>query len=118
MPELPEVETTRRGIAPHIEGQTIDHVVVRQSKLRWPIPDDLNQQIAACKITSVARRAKYLLIHLPHGVIMVHLGMSGSLRVFEADALPEAGKHDHVDLVLQNGTVLRYHDPRRFGAWL
>ena len=118
MPELPEVETTRNGIAPFTEGQTIDHVVVRQSKLRWPIPEDLNQHIAACKIVSVSRRAKYLLIHLPHGVIMVHLGMSGSLRVFEADLAPEAGKHDHVDLVLQNGTVLRYHDPRRFGAWL
>lgn len=118
MPELPEVETTRRGIAPYLQDQTISHVVVRQSKLRWAIPDDLNQQIASCNIVSVERRAKYLLIHLPHGVIMVHLGMSGSLRVFEDGAAPEAGKHDHVDLVLQNGTVLRYHDPRRFGAWL
>ena len=115
MPELPEVETTRRGIAPHIEGQTIDHVVVRQSKLRWPIPDDLNQHIAACKITAVARRAKYLLIHLPHGVIMVHLGMSGSLRVVQNDIAPQ--KHDHVDWVFATHT-LRYHDPRRFGAVL
>lgn len=118
MPELPEVETTRLGITPHLQHQTINHVTVRQGKLRWPIPTDLNEQVAGCEITHLSRRAKYLLLHLPHGIIIIHLGMSGSLRIFEAEQVPEAGKHDHVDLVLQNGTVLRYHDPRRFGAWL
>lgn len=118
MPELPEVETTCRGIAPFLEQQTIAHITVRQPKLRWMIPADISEQAASCNIVRIGRRAKYLLIELAHGVILVHLGMSGSLRVFEPEALPDAGKHDHVDLVLQNGTVLRYHDPRRFGAWL
>ena len=118
MPELPEVETTKRGITPFLNQQTVDHIVVRQAKLRWPIPENLNEQISGSAIVNIERRAKYLLIHFAHGVVLVHLGMSGSLRVFEADQLPEAGKHDHVDLVLKNGTTLRYHDPRRFGAWL
>lgn len=118
MPELPEVETTRRGVAPYLNNQIVDHVDIRIGKLRWAIPADLNEKIGGCEIEKVERRAKYLLIHFAHGVVLVHLGMSGSLRVFEKDQIPEVGKHDHVDMVLRNGTLLRYHDPRRFGAWL
>lgn len=115
MPELPEVETSRRGIEPHLVGETILHAVVRNGRLRWPV----SQEILALSdqpVLSVQRRAKYLLIELPHGWIIVHLGMSGSLRVLPEE-LP-AAKHDHVDLVMSNGKVLRYTDPRRFGAWL
>lgn len=115
MPELPEVETSRLGILPHLKNQTIDDIIIRQPKLRWPIPSE----IVAAKgqqIVDVQRRAKYLLLQLTEGWIVIHLGMSGSLRI-QLEAQP-ADKHDHVDLVLQNGTVLRYTDPRRFGAWL
>ncbi|WP_062269215.1 bifunctional DNA-formamidopyrimidine glycosylase/DNA-(apurinic or apyrimidinic site) lyase [Endozoicomonas arenosclerae] len=116
MPELPEVETTRRGIAPHIEGQTVADVIVRNPRLRWPVPDHLKQQLSGQIIRSVARRAKYLLIKTDAGTLLVHLGMSGSLRILiEAR---EAEKHDHVDLVFSNGILLRYTDPRRFGAVL
>ena len=123
MPELPEVEVTRMGIAPHVEGRTIERMVVRQPQLRWRIEPALIKHLKNAQIMQTARRGKYLALFCActdgvRGVLLIHLGMSGSLRVFEADALPEAGKHDHVDLVLQNGTVLRYHDPRRFGAWL
>ena len=116
MPELPEVETTRRGIAPHIDSQTIKKLVVRQPSLRWPIPDNLARLIRNKTIEAVERRAKYLLIKLSNGQIIVHLGMSGSLRIIQADEPPMA--HDHVDLVLTNGAALRYTDPRRFGCWL
>lgn len=116
MPELPEVETTRRGIEPHVRGQVISKITVRDSRLRWPIPDSLNRWAQDQTIESVERRSKYLLIRLQKGVILVHLGMSGSLRVLLDDPTP--GKHDHVDVELGNGIRLRYNDPRRFGAWL
>jgi formamidopyrimidine-DNA glycosylase len=116
MPELPEVETTRRGIAPHISGQKIKQLVVRQPKLRWPIPVDLAGHLKGQTVTAVDRRAKYLLIHTKAGAAIIHLGMSGSLRLVNAN-LP-AKKHDHFDLVFNNGIVLRYTDPRRFGALL
>jgi len=114
MPELPEVETTRRGIAPHIIGQKIDAIVVRQPKLRWPIPNEL-QTLCGETITHVARRAKYLLIHTKRGAALVHLGMSGSLRLIRTSE--PASFHDHVDMVLGEHS-LRFTDPRRFGCWL
>jgi len=115
MPELPEVETSRRGIEPHLVGATILHAVVRYARLRWPVSQEIHA-LSDQPVLSVQRRAKYLLLELPTGWIIVHLGMSGSLRVLPED-LP-AAKHDHVDLVMSNGKVLRYTDPRRFGAWL
>lgn len=115
MPELPEVETSRRGIEPHLVGATILHAIVRNDRLRWPVSLEI-QSLSDQPVLSVQRRAKYLLIELPHGWIIIHLGMSGSLRVLPEE-LPPA-KHDHVDLVMSNGKVLRYTDPRRFGAWL
>lgn len=115
MPELPEVETTRRGIEPHLLGQRIKRFVVRQPKLRWPVSPEL-EQLTGAKIESVQRRGKYLLLETVHGTALMHLGMSGSLRICAADLLAE--KHDHVDLVLDNGAALRLRDPRRFGAVL
>jgi len=116
MPELPEVETTRRGIAPHIREQEIRDIIVRQTKLRWPIPRGLKQKLSGSEITGVQRRGKYLLISVDEGSLILHLGMSGSLRIVDADLPP--GKHDHVDIVLGSGKCLRFHDPRRFGALL
>ncbi len=118
MPELPEVETTRRGIAPHVLNKTIRQVVVRQSSLRWPVSPELGQVLTGSAITDVTRRAKYLLFETPTGHMMVHLGMSGSLRI-TAPGTP-LKKHDHVDIVFADDTCLRYHDPRRFGSifWL
>jgi formamidopyrimidine-DNA glycosylase len=114
MPELPEVEVTRRGIAPHLEGRTITSVAVREPRLRWPVPNALHM-LAGRKIRSVSRRGKYLLLDCGDGHLILHLGMSGSLRLVATDTLPE--KHDHVDLIL--GTqLLRLRDPRRFGAVL
>ncbi|WP_217540458.1 bifunctional DNA-formamidopyrimidine glycosylase/DNA-(apurinic or apyrimidinic site) lyase [Vibrio metschnikovii] len=115
MPELPEVEVSRLGISPHLVGQTIAAVTWRCEKLRWPIPHQLIQ-LEGQKIAAISRRAKYLFIETEAGNAIIHLGMSGALRVLDADF--PAGKHDHVDLVLANGKLLRYHDPRRFGAWL
>ncbi|PWR00451.1 bifunctional DNA-formamidopyrimidine glycosylase/DNA-(apurinic or apyrimidinic site) lyase [Leucothrix pacifica] len=115
MPELPEVETTCRGIAPHTEGQVVRDVVVRQAQLRWPVPDDL-QDLVGQTVNTVSRRAKYVLLEADTGTVMLHLGMSGSLRIVEAGLAPE--KHDHVDLVLASGKSIRLHDPRRFGAVL
>ena len=115
MPELPEVETSRRGIEPHLVGATILHAIVRNGRLRWPVSEEI-YRLSDVPVLSVRRRAKYLLLELPDGWIIVHLGMSGSLRILSGD-LP-AEKHDHVDLVMSNGKVLRYTDPRRFGAWL
>ncbi len=116
MPELPEVETTRRGIEPHIVGQDICTVTVRQPLLRWPIPADLAKLLCGGRISRVARRAKYLLLYLEHGALIVHLGMSGSLRILRQYRDP--GKHDHLDVGFSNGTLLRFTDPRRFGAVL
>ena len=114
MPELPEVETTRRGVAPHIVGRTIRGAVVRQASLRWPVPD-LDRLLRGRKVLTVERRAKYILIRFAHGTLMIHLGMSGSLRLVPAATAPRP--HDHVDLLCA-GLCLRLHDPRRFGAVL
>ncbi len=118
MPELPEVETTKSGIAPYIENQTITNVIVRQHQLRWKIPEDFVQTLMGQTIVSVKRRAKYLLIETQTGVLLIHLGMSGSLRIYFPDNVTTAKKHDHVEWHFANGTVMRYHDPRRFGAVL
>jgi len=116
MPELPEVETTRRGIEPHLVGQRVSRVIVRERRLRWPIPDDLDVRLSGQRIEAVERRAKYLLIRAEVGTLIAHLGMSGSLRLVPADL--SVGKHEHVDILLESGMALRYTDPRRFGALL
>lgn len=116
MPELPEVETTRRGLAPHLEGRRVRSAKVRQRQLRWPVTRDFEKRIAGARILRLERRAKYLLVHTDRGCAIWHLGMSGSLRLVEADCPAE--KHDHVDWTLDSGLVLRYRDPRRFGALL
>lgn len=116
MPELPEVETICRGIAPHIIGQTIEQVLVRQPRLRWAVSKTLAVDLVGLTIRSVTRRAKYLLLATDKGTLLVHLGMSGSLRI--TSTAQEVGKHDHVDIIFADGTVLRYNDPRRFGAVL
>ncbi len=116
MPELPEVETTRRGIAPHLQGQRVRRVIIRQSKLRWRIPGRLPALLKGRKIVDIARRGKYLLLGFRHGHLLIHLGMSGSLRILETGVPPH--KHDHFDLCLGNGQCLRLRDPRRFGAIL
>ena len=116
MPELPEVETTRRGIAAHLIGQRVQRVLVRNARLRWPVPEDLDVRLSGLQIVSVDRRAKYLLIGAEVGTLISHLGMSGSLRMVEAGS--PAAKHDHVDIELASGLALRYTDPRRFGAML
>lgn len=115
MPELPEVETTRRGIAPLIRGQVIEHAVVRDRRLRWPVPAGLEERIAGQRVHAVQRRAKYLLLRLDDCELIVHLGMSGSLRFLTSPTPP--GAHDHVDWVFATGT-LRLNDPRRFGCVL
>lgn len=116
MPELPEVETTRRGIEPHLLNQRVIQVIVRHPRLRWPIPEDLDIRLSGQSILAVERRAKYLMIHAKVGTLLCHLGMSGSLRLVPANTPAE--KHDHVDIVLESGQALRYTDPRRFGAML
>lgn len=116
MPELPEVETTRRGIAPHLEGRTVTRLIVRDRRLRWPIPEDLAIQIEGQTFTSVRRRAKYLLMDIGGGTLISHLGMSGNLRLVPVDT--PVLKHEHVDIELDSGLALRYTDPRRFGAML
>ena len=116
MPELPEVETTRRGIAPYLEGQRVERVIVRERRLRWPIPEDLDVRLSGQRIVSVERRAKYLLLGAEAGTLISHLGMSGSLRLVESGT--PASRHEHVDIELASGMALRYTDPRRFGAML
>ena len=113
MPELPEVETTRRGIEPFLTGHTIQRVHVRNHRLRWPV--SLPEHLSGSLVLSVSRRAKYLLIETQAGALVVHLGMSGSLRVVSPDEKPRI--HDHVDIEIQNGPWLRYNDPRRFGSF-
>lgn len=117
MPELPEVETTLRGIVPHIQNKKITQTFVRQAQLRWFIDPKLPEILHGQNAQNGTRRAKYLLIQFDTGVLIIHLGMSGSLRIWRNNA-PEPTKHDHVDFVFDDGTVLRYHDPRRFGAIL
>ena len=116
MPELPEVETTRRGIAPVLKGRRIAGVVVREPRLRWRVPKTLPSAVVGQSVRGVRRRAKYLLIDLERGSLVLHLGMSGSLRVVPRDTPPVA--HDHVDIVLDSGRALRFNDPRRFGTLL
>ena len=114
MPELPEVETTRRGIAPHITGHTVSRVIVRDPRLRWPVPRRLAGELSGRVIDRVGRRAKYLLLETDAGTAILHLGMSGSLRLVDSGS--PAAKHDHIDLQLDNGRALRFTDPRRFGS--
>jgi formamidopyrimidine-DNA glycosylase len=116
MPELPEVETTLRGLLPHLQGQRIKQAVIRNPHLRWPIPGNLPKILPGQTIRALHRRAKYLLLECDNGTLILHLGMSGSLRVLPASAPAE--KHDHFDLILDNGTLMRLRDPRRFGAVL
>ena len=116
MPELPEVETTRRGIRPHIKGRRVQAVAVRQRKLRWPVSKQIERLLPGQCIAEVGRRGKYLLLHSEAGALMIHLGMSGSLRLVAEDTA--AGKHDHADIVFDNRQVLRFHDPRKFGSLL
>lgn len=115
MPELPEVETTRRGIAPHIEGQRIHAIRARVAKLRQTLDSAALDRLAGCVISHVARRGKHLILHSddPHRALHIHLGMSGALRIVPADSPRK--KHDHVTITLENGQELRLHDPRRFG---
>lgn len=115
MPELPEVETTVRGIRPWVTGKRIERVVVRQPALRWPVSPEV-AALRRTRVTAVSRRAKYLLLDLAQGQVLLHLGMSGGLRVVAAETPP--GPHDHVDFHLDQGYLLRFHDPRRFGAVL
>lgn len=115
MPELPEVETTLRGIEPRLLNQRVRRVVVRDRRLRWPVPTEVNKAEGQ-RFVNLSRRGKYLLLHLDQGGLIIHLGMSGSLRVLEQVTAPE--KHDHVDIELDNGVCLRFNDPRRFGAFL
>ncbi len=116
MPELPEVETTRVGLQPHLVGKTIRSVVLRRPDLRWPIPREISNELPGQKIRAVSRRSKYLLIEVQTGHAIVHLGMSGVLRVTDAQSTVQ--KHDHFDFVLSSNRVLRFTDPRRFGCLL
>lgn len=116
MPELPEVETTLRGLSPHLSGQRIKQITIRNPHLRWPIHENLPGILRKQTIRSLHRRAKYLLLQCDSGTLILHLGMSGSLRILPANTPAE--KHDHFDLLLENGTLMRLRDPRRFGAVL
>jgi len=116
MPELPEVETTRRALTGTLEGRRIQRLVVREPRLRQPIPSGLAKRLAGVRIDSLQRRAKYLVLHTEGGSALIHLGMSGSLRITDPAVAPEP--HDHYDLVLDNGRCIRYRDPRRFGLLL
>src|SRR5207342_2534822 len=121
MPELPEVETTRRGLAPHLEGRRVTAVTLRRPDLRWPIPPEVAEQLPGQRIDAIRRRAKYLLLDTTAGSALLHLGMSGSLRVLPATTPVTA--HDHVDIALDDaggngGPILRFNDPRRFGCLL
>ncbi len=118
MPELPEVETTRRGLLPHLLGRRVRGAVVRNSRLRWPVTRDLGRKLKGEEFLAIRRRGKYLLFDFPRGHLLVHLGMSGHLSLLPDDA--PVRPHDHVDLQLEGRQVLRLNDPRRFGAvlWL
>lgn len=117
MPELPEVETTCQGISPCIKGKTVADVIIRQSQLRWSIPENLRELLLGQLIKKVSRRGKYLLLETNKAeTVIIHLGMSGSLRISKAEQIPE--KHDHVDFIFSDGTILRYKDIRKFGSIL
>lgn len=114
MPELPEVETSRRGIEPHIVGATISRIVIRERRLRWPVPKSIDRNLPGQSVSSVSRRAKYILINTQAGSAILHLGMSGSVYIVNADT--PAGVHDHFDIEFDSGLMLRFRDPRRFGS--
>jgi formamidopyrimidine-DNA glycosylase len=116
MPELPEVETTRRGLAPQVIGKRIARVIIRDRRLRWPVPRGIEKRLSGCLVQAIVRRGKYLLFDCGKGWLLLHLGMSGSLCLVPKNTPP--GKHDHVDIVLADGTTVRLTDPRRFGAML
>lgn len=116
MPELPEVETTLRGVAPHLINKTVRQVTVRHWQLRWPVPADLPARLQGQKLLQLQRRGKYLIFSFASGQLIMHLGMSGSLRLVQANTPP--AKHDHLDIQFASGQVLRFTDPRRFGAAL
>jgi len=116
MPELPEVETTVKGITPHIKGLEVTDVIIRNHRLRWPVPKQLPKTLKGKKVVSISRRAKYILVHFQHGTLMLHLGMSGNLRIVDKNT--DVIKHDHVDIIFDDSICLRFHDPRRFGAVL
>lgn len=116
MPELPEVETTLRGLEPHLLGQCVNKVVIRQPQLRWPVPKNLPRLLHGQIIHALRRQGKYLLLEFDRGTLILHLGMSGSLRLLPAGT--PSGKHDHFDLILGSGKLMRLRDPRRFGAVL
>ena len=115
MPELPEVEVTRRGVAPYLQDQFVTEVIMRRSGLRWPFPQDLAKLLGGQKIVTIGRRGKYLLINFAHGTVLIHLGMSGHLRILPSQT--PATKHDHIDIVV-GAQLMRMNDPRRFGAVL
>ena len=114
MPELPEVETSRRGIAPHIVDSTVTGVVIRNRRLRWPVSRSVDRNLLGSSITAIDRRAKYLLLRTTDGAAILHLGMSGSVFIVDRDT--PAGVHDHVDIEFNSGKSLRFRDPRRFGS--
>jgi formamidopyrimidine-DNA glycosylase len=116
LPELPEVETTRRGLAPYVRGRRIAALAIYEPRLRWPVPRDLPKKVAGQRILRIGRRAKYLLLGLESGTLLLHLGMSGNLRAVPADTPRRA--HDHFDLMLDSGLAVRFNDPRRFGSLL
>lgn len=116
MPELPEVETTLSGIAPYLSGQTLSAITVRERRLRWPVTPGLERNATGQKVTFLTRRGKYILLGLEKGGLLIHLGMSGSMRVLPEPAPPES--HDHFDLQTNEGNIIRFRDPRRFGCLL
>lgn len=116
MPELPEVETTRRGISPHLRGRVVSRVTVYDPRLRWPVPADLDRSLRGATVAAIDRRGRYLLFRTGPAALIVHLGMTGSLRLWRQP--PRRGSHDRVDIRFDDGTVMRYRDPRRFGAML
>jgi len=117
MPELPEVEVVRRGLESRVRGRALRAVRVREARLRWPVPATLDRDLAGATLRAVERRGKYLLLDFGHGTLIVHLGMSGNFRFLGEGAFEEPARHDHVDLEFEHG-ILRYRDPRRFGAML
>jgi formamidopyrimidine-DNA glycosylase len=116
MPELPEVETVRRGLSSAIGGARIEQITVRDRRLRWPIAATFESQLLGQSILQLERRSKYLLFRLSHSTLLAHLGMTGSFLIHRTDTLPSVRTHDHVDVALSSGLTLRYNDPRRFGS--
>ena len=118
MPELPEVETTMRGLRRYLPGKTIAEVVVRDARLRWPVPGELPERLRGAAVEGLSRRAKYILIQVTGGTLLLHLGMSGRVSMLTPEGARQVGPHDHVDIRLSTGEVMRLTDPRRFGCLL